>query len=358
MTISAFSQSSRIPFWVDHVTSVPEGYVTDAEGNVEISTAEGLAWLISVVNGLNGCIPDDFDGRTVKLISDIRLDANGERRFTPIGNRTRPFKGTFDGDHRLIDGMIIHYSQNDGDTLLTLDMGMFGCLRHGTVKNVVLNTGRVRYNSILSQGWYQAALVAVSDSLSLVDDCTVSMNEVSFTNGAVLVGLNRNSTVRNCAADLSDPSPLVSVAQNGAGVVMRNLSEGGYADAEVLNCYFYGNMLGSYSVENESGIVCFNETAAGNNGKKAVVRNCYAELLGDLWVVRTMRASWLTTRWGVSLSTVMLISPCATNIRRTCSAAMLARQETAPPLSPMKTAVCCKLKSRLAIKTPTVCLRP
>ena len=52
------------PLWIDSVTVQPNGFVMDAIGNVEISTPEGLAWLISAANGLNGCEPDNFDGRT------------------------------------------------------------------------------------------------------------------------------------------------------------------------------------------------------------------------------------------------------------------------------------------------------
>ncbi|MBQ6769685.1 MAG: hypothetical protein IJP44_01750, partial [Bacteroidales bacterium] len=60
-----------LPYWVDTITTQPEGYVMDTEGNVEISSSDGLVWLISAVNGLNGCEPDDFDGRTVRLTQDI-----------------------------------------------------------------------------------------------------------------------------------------------------------------------------------------------------------------------------------------------------------------------------------------------
>ena len=38
--------------------------------------------------------------------------------------------------------------------------------------------------------------------------------------------------------------------------------------------------MGSYSDENMGGVVCFNETVS--NGKKAIVRNCYSELLDYL----------------------------------------------------------------------------
>ena len=46
-----------LPYWVDTITAQPDGYVMDADGNVEISNSDGLVWLISAVNGLNGCEP-------------------------------------------------------------------------------------------------------------------------------------------------------------------------------------------------------------------------------------------------------------------------------------------------------------
>ncbi len=270
----------QLPFWIDIVTSQPEGYVADADGNVEISTAEGLAWLISTVNGLNGCQPDNFDGRTVKLTADIMLNATEPRLFTPIGRRETPFMGVFDGSNYSIEGLFVNYNVYDFDTTFLFDMGMFGYIRHATVRDVNADHGYIAHNRSGPDGWYQACLVGFSDSLSLVEDCIVKM-AACVTNGSALVGMNRNSTVRNCAYAVDWFS--VRIGENGAGLVMRNLSEGGYADAEVVNCYFYGGVLGSYSEDNEAGIVCFNETAPVNNGKKAVVRNCHAELLTEMF---------------------------------------------------------------------------
>ncbi|MBR3730908.1 MAG: hypothetical protein IKN08_08355, partial [Bacteroidales bacterium] len=127
------------PLWIDSVTVQPNGFVMDANGNVEISTPEGLAWLISAVNGLNGCEPDNFDGRTVRLTCDIDLDAGAHRRFSPIGSREHPFMGTFDGGGHTIDGLYVAYNSPEYDP--AFDIGMFGCLKHGTVKDFVVNSG-------------------------------------------------------------------------------------------------------------------------------------------------------------------------------------------------------------------------
>lgn len=270
------------PFWVDIVTSLPEGYIVDDQGNVEISTAEGLAWFISEVNGLNGCEPDNFKGRTVVLTNDINLSDSdiGVRRFTPIGNRNNPFMGIFDGCNHKIDGINILYRHHYGDSAV-FDIGMFGYICNGTIKNVILNSGTLFVNDFLDEIYQypQGSLVSFSDSLSVIDNCIVKL-DLGFINGGAVVGVNRNSIIRNCSYNFGGN---VDFGINGAGIVYLNLSEGGYANSEVLNCYFYGGLIGSYSVENQGGIVCFNETATNNNGKSAIIRNCHAKLLKDMY---------------------------------------------------------------------------
>jgi hypothetical protein len=134
--------------------------------------------------------------------------------------------------------------------------------------------------------YYDALVAAVSDSLSLVENCNCRLKVSELVGNAhpagvymaAFVGLNRNSTVRNCAYEMDNYSQAGGI--DVGGIVLRNISEGDYADAIVENCYFYGSLMGSYSDENMGGIVCFNETVS--NGKKAIVRNCYSELLNYL----------------------------------------------------------------------------
>ncbi|MBQ6771424.1 MAG: hypothetical protein IJP44_10680, partial [Bacteroidales bacterium] len=126
-----------LPYWVDTITAQPEGYVTDAEGNVEISSSDGLVWLISAVNGLNGCEPDDFNGRTVKLTQDIDFGEIGyDYNFSPIGTRDTPFMGTFDGDGHKIQRICQMYLRNIPPYHHYFDIGIFGYIRHATVRNV------------------------------------------------------------------------------------------------------------------------------------------------------------------------------------------------------------------------------
>ena len=277
-------------YWADTVTEQPEGYVVDAEGNVGIYTPEGLAWLSCVVNGLNGCEPDNFDGRTVRLMADLNLEETyGLMNLVPIGNREHRFMGTFDGQDHSIDGLFILNSLGQE---MRMDMGLFGYLYHGTVKNLSLNSGFYAYmhpfdmNTGTYELYYDALVAAVADSLSVVDGCTCRLKMLEAVGNAhaggtymaSVVGLNRNSIVRNCCYEMDRYSQLGAI--DVGGIVLRNLCEGDYADAIVENCYFYGSLMGSFSDENMGGIVCFNETVS--NGKNAIVRNCYSELLDYL----------------------------------------------------------------------------
>ena len=68
-----------------------------------ISTAAQLAGLAAIVNGNQGT-PFNFSGRVINLAVDIDLNW---KPWTPIGNRSRPFQGTFDGRGKFISGLSV-----------------------------------------------------------------------------------------------------------------------------------------------------------------------------------------------------------------------------------------------------------
>ena len=91
-----------------------DGYVEDENGNVTISTAEGLFYFAKKANAGN-----NFAGKTVKLANDI--DLNNEK-WTPIGSfndATTQFKGTFDGQNHAVTGLKVEESRKNG-------VGFFG----------------------------------------------------------------------------------------------------------------------------------------------------------------------------------------------------------------------------------------
>ena len=251
------------PYWTDIVTQQPEGYVELESGDVEISSAEGLAWLISVVNGLNGCVADNLEGHSVKLMSDVDLS---EGEWTPIGDvysdSTLVFKGLFDGMRHTIENLFIHDKSYSKQYL-----GFFGCLSQAEVHNLYLDQGRV------FGGAYCGGIAGWSDNGSLVDNCVVNLKVgADFYLGGV-VGRNRNSTIRNCCYIYDS---LGAWDFYSGGIAGRNEAEG--QDAVIENSYYDSELDASLNTGYTGGIVGLNDVN-GNDGV-ALIKNCYAALHG------------------------------------------------------------------------------
>ena len=95
----------------------------------EIATPAALKWLADEVN--NG--RNNFAGQTITLLADI--DLNNEK-WTPIGNSSNPFKGTFDGNNHTISNLVV-----DGGS--SSNQGLFGYTTDGEIKNLTINNAKV-----------------------------------------------------------------------------------------------------------------------------------------------------------------------------------------------------------------------
>ena len=125
------------PYWTDIVTSQPEGYVEEENGNVNISSAEGLAWLACMVNGLHGQEPKTFRNKTVSLIDDIDL---AQYKWMPIGSNSEWFLGCFNGNNHTISNMYIRENRDA--------VGLFGVIYQHEYS--IPSTSRKFSNIILS----------------------------------------------------------------------------------------------------------------------------------------------------------------------------------------------------------------
>ena len=252
------------PYWTEIVRERPDGYIEDENGNVEISSAEGLAWLISVVNGLNGCQADDFEGRKVEIKCDIDL-SQGE--WVPIGDcRTLPdnaFKGAFYGGGHSIDNLYLRDIASDF-------LGLFGSLSNAEVRGVSLNGGKV------SGKMYCGGIAGLCTDDSEIDNCVVNLYVIGESCTGGIVGCNRNSVIRNCCYVFSKFEPVDVLS---GGVVGVNESDG--QDAVIENCYFDSRMIGSLNTCYLGGIAGLNKV--GGEGATALIRNCYTVLHGHTW---------------------------------------------------------------------------
>ncbi len=144
--------------WDGTVGEVPAPSDDTSTENVEqniivINTAEELAGLAKSVNS-----GTTYAGYTVKLGKDIDLDS---KEWTPIGSRTNPFKGNFDGQGHTISNLYIN--KEIGNIAASNRQGLFGTIVPSGAtyfKNMTL------HNANVTAGYHVGAVIATSDSSS------------------------------------------------------------------------------------------------------------------------------------------------------------------------------------------------
>lgn len=105
-------------------------YYNNTTGSYKIQTPEELRFLATLVNDKH----IDFSGKTITLNADI--DLSGIKDWAPIGkDADHPFKGTFNGNEKVISGMTVA-----GDYA---NAGLFGVVDGGTIRNVTVKDGKV-----------------------------------------------------------------------------------------------------------------------------------------------------------------------------------------------------------------------
>jgi len=181
-------------------------------------------------------------------IADITLTASN---WTPIGNATTSFSGTYDGGGHTISTLTINASTSN-------NQGMFGVIGNGTVKNLGLV-----YISISAGGRTNVGGIAGQKIGGTVSNCFVSGTVSGAYSVGGVVGSNNSNTVSYCYAAGS-----VSASGGTVGGVA------GYNQATVSNCYSTASVTGSGTGSNINdgrvgGVV-------GDNQSGATVSNCYA----------------------------------------------------------------------------------
>ena len=100
-----------------------------------ISDLYDLNVLAMSVNGTDGAahyVANDFEGKYFQVDKDISYDEKTENNFTAIGTASHPFKGTFDGNNKVVKNIRINRGDDDYQ-------GLFGYVgTGGTVQNVIV----------------------------------------------------------------------------------------------------------------------------------------------------------------------------------------------------------------------------
>lgn len=146
----------------------------DANGNYLIAKASDMAGLAAMVNGGNS-----LSGKTVLLTSDIDL---GNLPWTPVGTKTAPFLGSFDGQNHIVKNVNVDLCGKPSTSA-----GLFGyAWQAGELKNVTLDG--VTINAIgttTDAGFGSGALVGtfVGKSITGVTARNVSIKAYRWSGG-------------------------------------------------------------------------------------------------------------------------------------------------------------------------------
>lgn len=246
------------------VTEKPKGYPWYLAGktndNFEITTLEELKQFGLLVNGdrtaltFNGeSAAVTFSGKNITLKNNINLN---NEEWIPIGTSAKPFKGTFDGNGKIISGLQINNPTG------VQYVGFFGYIDEATVKNLEVSTGIV-------SGYDSAGGVVGCSSGSTVENCSSSVAVSGVLAGGV-VGWAPRSTIKACHAT-GNVTATESSDTMAAGGVVGFISVSGSIQA----CYYTsgtvtgGKQTGDGYSSGTGGVVGFMQS--GN-----AVYNCYS----------------------------------------------------------------------------------
>ena len=167
-----------------------------------------------------------YAGKLIKLTNDI--DLNNEE-WTPIGNSTYSFQGTFDGDNHTISNLKITGNNSNA--------GLFGFTTNGEIKNLTVENASV-------SGRLNVGVVAGTPYTSKYTNITVTghveVNGMAYVGG--VGGKNAYANWTNITVDVDNTSYVKATStENGTayrtyvGGVIGFMGEGGHTVANVTS---------------------------------------------------------------------------------------------------------------------------
>ena len=258
------------PYWIDRVTSVPDGFVVDTNGNIEISSVEGLVWLISYVNGLNGQQAQSLSGKTVSLAANIDLYPY---KWTAINE----FAGIFEGNNHIINHLYVSENANN--------QGLFGSItsQNAQIRNLHILNGKIagRWNVGGLSGKFYGSMTNCTSSAIIEGQLFVGglAGYALFANADNCHSFDSIfSTGGNCGGLFGDFNGYISNCHSSSfikGNINNGTGTGGIVgkisgNCHIENSYYIGNIIGRNYVGGIVGDALYSNS-------NSTVRNCYAD---------------------------------------------------------------------------------
>ena len=248
--------------WAQTKPSSGDGSV---DNPYKISTAAELAWFRDYVNEGNtsACakIADNVKAIDMSSVCHAKdgTKYTKELSWTPIGNESNKYRGTFDGNGKIIRNLYINATSDY--------TGFFGYATDGSIKNITFDNAKVKsidfYTGILA-GYAGSCFI---ENIKTLANCSVKSH--SYTGG---IAGNACGNISNCenhaivegTADVGgfagcyDSSNKSITSCANYGVVTGADSEvggmvGQFISGTIQNSANYGDITGTYNVGNLMG---------------------------------------------------------------------------------------------------------
>lgn len=188
--------------------------------------------LDAVRNNLSGSyiLMNDIDANSSGYSTLASATANSNQGWEPLGNSSTPFTGTFNGNGKKIEGMVIQRSN-------VQRMGLFGQTDGATIQNLGLINPTVEITGSGSGlGSNVGSLVGLADDGTSISNCYADGGSVKAEGAGIggLIGQLSNSSLINSFAIVAVDGPQ---DQYSAGLVGVNTS------SSITNCYAAGSVV-------------------------------------------------------------------------------------------------------------------
>lgn len=239
----------------------------------EIHSAADLAGLAQLVNGIDSpwfwerVDPVDFAGKTITLMTDIDLGANGASglEWPMIGDDAdNPFRGTFNGNNHTINNVLV---DNNYDGAIHYDRvaGIFG-YNGGTIRNLTVSNGYFLADGVMGiKTDYAGAIAGVNNGT--IENCTAIQvsSEVRGGDYAGSICGQNNGTVTGCLAAIKDKTntdgSLVAIPMVSGGTPETN----SFYRLDITEEDFDQAKLAADTIINESSLRTLPEVAGFEN---------------------------------------------------------------------------------------------
>lgn len=240
--------------WDGTTISKPAGYNAYTPGEVNITTAAELAWLVEQSY-------ETFKDYTFKLTADIDLN---NHEWKPIGSRVS-FNGTFDGQGHTVSNLKCTNSPVGG---------LFAEIFNATVKDVTVS-GTVSFNTdngVCQLGGIVAYVMDNSTITGCTNQCTITAtgNQKCYAGGIAGYVYNQNA------------SSNITISNNtNTGNVSGNQESNSAA----------GGIIGTASAKNSSSITLSGNNYSGGTPSDVCIGNCVMVTSGTITIDGTEATS-------------------------------------------------------------------